>query len=63
MGLDLGSTGRLRSGPSRALGLSSWSAVSLLRVKDVGVALESMHKEARIADMVESRNVLEIYIL
>ena len=55
----LGSAGRLPSGPDRASALSSKLTVSLVGVNDVGIALESMHKEARIADMVESRNIQE----
>lgn len=59
----LGSTERLRSWPGRVLGVTSWLAVCLMGVRDVGVALESMDKEARIADMIESPKVQVRYIV
>ena len=63
MGWAWGSVGGLATGPDRALGLDSWLVVSLVRMIEVGVPLERMHKDARMADMAESRNLQESCIL
>ena len=53
MGSVSGRGDRLRTGPDRALGLDPWLVVSLVvRMMEVGVQLESIHKDASAADKV-----------